>query len=158
MVGEREYKFLEILSAEKEISQRKLAKTLGISLGMTNLILKNLIKKGYVKIKGLNRKKVRYLLTPRGFSEKARKSYNYTVKTIREFSRYVENLRNFILNEYEKGTKEFYIKGDGEILNLIEFVFKTIEIPQIKWKRISKKSRKVYIICGKKEISVWEII
>jgi len=46
MVGEREYKFLEILSAEKEISQRKLAKTLGISLGMTNLILKNLIKKG----------------------------------------------------------------------------------------------------------------
>jgi len=142
MVGEREYKFLEILSAEKEISQRKLAK-------MTNLILKNLIKKGYVKIKGLNRKKVRYLLTPRGFSEKARKSYNYTVKTIREFSRYVENLRNFILNEYEKGTKEFYIKGDGEILNLIEFVFKTIE---------SKKSRKVYIICGKKEISVWEII
>ncbi|MCD6422909.1 MAG: winged helix-turn-helix transcriptional regulator, partial [Elusimicrobia bacterium] len=104
MVGEREYKFLEILSAEKEISQRKLAKTLGISLGMTNLILKNLIKKGYVKIKGLNRKKVRYLLTPRGFSEKARKSYNYTVKTIREFSRYVENLRNFILNEYEKGT------------------------------------------------------
>jgi len=56
------------------------------------------------------------------------------VKTIREFSRYVENLRNFILNEYEKGTKEFYIKGDGEILNLIEFVFKTIEIPQIKWK------------------------
>ena len=158
MVGEREYKFLEILSAEKEISQRKLAKTLGISLGMTNLILKNLIKKGYVKIKGLNRKKVRYLLTPRGFSEKARKSYNYTVKTIREFSRYVENLRNFILNEYEKGTKEFYIKGDGEILNLIEFVFKTIEISEIKWKRISKKSRKVHIICDKKEIPVWEII
>jgi len=158
MIEEREYKFLEVLSKEENISQRKIANTLGLSLGMTNLILKKLIKKGYVKIKGLNRRKVKYILTPKGFSEKAQKSYKYAVKTIREFSRYAENLREFILNEYKNGTKEFFVKGEGEILNIIDFVFKTIDIPDVKYRKISNNFKEVYIITKNREIPIWEII
>ncbi len=43
---------------------------------------KNAIKKGYVKALQLNRRKIQYMLTPKGFSEKAKKSYSYTVRTI----------------------------------------------------------------------------
>lgn len=158
MVEEREYKFLDLLSREENLSQRKIALKTGLSLGMTNIILKKLIKKGYVKIKGLNRRKMRYILTPKGFSEKAKKSYNYTVKTIREFKRYIEKIREFILNEYSAGTKEFVIIGDGEMIGIIEFVFKTIDIPDIVVKKIESTTGGTFIKTDRREVSIWEII
>ncbi|RLD16617.1 MAG: MarR family transcriptional regulator, partial [Caldiserica bacterium] len=60
-IEEREYRVLEIVSNDIATSQRKIANKLGLSLGLTNLIIKNLMKKGYIKIVGLNRKKVKYI-------------------------------------------------------------------------------------------------
>ena len=72
---EYRYKILKRLEGEPEISQRELAKELGISLGRVNYCLKALIEKGWVKANNFrnnqNKKAYMYLLTPRGAEEKS---------------------------------------------------------------------------------------
>ncbi|MEA2082477.1 MAG: winged helix-turn-helix transcriptional regulator, partial [Elusimicrobiota bacterium] len=72
---ENEYKLLLAVESGEASSQRKLAGKLNVSLGMVNLCLRRLIKQGYIKTHGLNKRKVQYLLTPKGFTEKMKKTY-----------------------------------------------------------------------------------
>lgn len=70
-------------------SQRKLAEELGFSLGKLNYCLKELKKKGLIKIKNFekNPNKINYiyLLTPRGISEKARLTMNFMRRKMKEY-------------------------------------------------------------------------
>ena len=78
---EYRYKILKRLESEPEISQRALAKELGISLGRVNYCLKALIDKGWVKAHNFrnnqHKKAYIYLLTPRGVEEKPRISMEF---------------------------------------------------------------------------------
>lgn len=73
---EYRYKILKRLEADPEISQRKLAGELGISLGRVNYCIQALIEKGLVKANNFrnskNKKGYAYLLTPRGIEDKAK--------------------------------------------------------------------------------------
>src|SRR3970040_1266097 len=78
----RELEILTAIDGGHAPSQRVLAKRLEVALGLTNLYLKRLVGKGYVKIsefprKPLARKRLRYLLTPKGIAEKTRLTYEY---------------------------------------------------------------------------------
>jgi len=86
----------EALSIIKEIetnpaaTQRDVSKKLGISLGKTNYILKELIKRGIVKGEYFSThpgrlKKISYLLTPKGFEEKMRLTYHFLQKKEAEY-------------------------------------------------------------------------
>jgi hypothetical protein len=46
-------------------------------LGLTNLYLKRLARKGSIKITTIPRNRIRYLLTPQGLTEKSRLTYQY---------------------------------------------------------------------------------
>ena len=81
-VSEKEFAVINEISNNHLPDQRTIADRAGISLGMTNLIIKRLIGKGYIKAKQLDKRKIQYLITPKGFSEKANKSYNFALKTI----------------------------------------------------------------------------
>jgi EPS-associated MarR family transcriptional regulator len=74
LTDEYRYKILKILEANPEISQRDLARELGISLGRVNFCLKALIEKGLLKASNFrnsqNKLAYMYLLTPRGIEEK----------------------------------------------------------------------------------------
>ena len=73
---EYRYRILKRLEADPEISQRELAKELGISLGRANYCLKALIERGLVKAGNFrnssNRSAYAYYLTPKGMEEKAK--------------------------------------------------------------------------------------
>ena len=72
---ELRYQLLKQLEQNPEISQRELAKVVGISLGKANYCLKALVEAGWVKVGNFARSeqklKYAYLLTPKGLSEKA---------------------------------------------------------------------------------------
>jgi len=72
---ELRYQLLKQLEKNPEISQRALAKAVGISLGKTNYCLKALVEAGWVKAGNFARSEQKlnyaYLLTPKGLSEKA---------------------------------------------------------------------------------------
>jgi DNA-binding MarR family transcriptional regulator len=73
----RDLKLLEALEHESTISQRTLATRLGIALGLTNLYVKRLVRKGYVKCVTVSPNRLVYSLTPRGVARKARLTYEF---------------------------------------------------------------------------------
>jgi len=79
--NEREEKLtLDLLNAidqQSDMSQRHLARKMGIALGLTNSYLKRCARKGLVKISEAPANRYLYYLTPKGFAEKARLTGQY---------------------------------------------------------------------------------
>ena len=73
---ELEYKVLKWLEKNPNITQRQLAKELGVSLGKTHYLINSLIQVGWVKLENFRRSDNKmgymYLLTPKGVNEKAK--------------------------------------------------------------------------------------
>ena len=87
---ELKYRLLKILEQQPDLTQRQLAKELGISLGKTHYLVKSLIDVGWVKLdnfqKSDNKWGYAYLLTPKGISEKATITARFLVRKRREYS------------------------------------------------------------------------
>ena len=66
---------LRALEENPELSQRRLAAQLGVSLGGVNYAMKALVERGFVKVKNFSRSDTKsaylYILTPSGIAEKA---------------------------------------------------------------------------------------
>jgi EPS-associated MarR family transcriptional regulator len=97
---ELRYKLMRLLDANPQVSQREVARELGISLGRVNYCLRALIDKGWVKVsrfRGSTRKSAyAYLLTPRGVQEKARFTIRFLAAKTREYDslrREIEEIR-----------------------------------------------------------------
>ena len=74
-MGARDHHTLRLLSrieTEQVVTQRSLSKDLGIALGLTNLLIRRVAMKGWVKIVNIRPNRVRYLITPAGIIEKSR--------------------------------------------------------------------------------------
>lgn len=82
----REYRILDEIEKDAHVSQRDLARSVGIAVGRTNQVLKRLIRKGHVKTRRINAKRVTYFLTPQGITEKLRLVVCYARTTISFFS------------------------------------------------------------------------
>ena len=138
IIGERELKIIEEISWDKNLTQRKISHRLGLSLGMTNIILKRLVSKGYIKVKELNRRKVQYILTPKGFAEKTKKTYRYFLKTIHSLQEMKKKIQHLVLVEYKKGKTHFIILGEGELADIVELSLKGLNKSELEYRRVSK--------------------
>lgn len=81
LTDEMRYKLMRVLQANPELSQRDLARALGVSLGKVNYCLQALIRRGLVKARNFNNSNNKvayiYLLTPRGLEQKASLAIRY---------------------------------------------------------------------------------
>ena len=71
-------------------SQRELAEKLGFSLGKLNYCLKSLKKKGFVKLQNFQKQSnkinyLRYVITPKGISERTKLTINFMKRRMREY-------------------------------------------------------------------------
>ena len=73
----RSLQLLSEISGEEPLSQRELSRRLGIAVGLVNSYLKNLVSKGYVRVKNFPSNRYAYLLTPQGIAEKSRLAYQH---------------------------------------------------------------------------------
>ena len=79
-------------------SQRELAKELGFSLGKLNYCLKSLQKKGFVKLKNFQKQSnkinyLRYVITPKGVSERTKLTINFMKRKMKEYDELKEELK-----------------------------------------------------------------
>lgn len=101
---------LQILSGIEEnnsITQRDLARRTGLSLGNVNILIKRLVKKGFLEIERLNTKTIRYILTPQGVKEKAIATYEYIVHSypyIEAVNLRIDKVIKIFMNEFENRT------------------------------------------------------
>ncbi len=101
MQDEITYKFLKIIEDEPHLSQREIAKKMGVSLGKTNYCLKALLDKGFIKVRNFYKNKKKkayiYILTPNGLEEKAKVTYRFLQRKIQEYESIkaeIESLKN----------------------------------------------------------------
>ena len=88
------HRILSEIEAGKKISQRYLSRELGIALGLTSLLVRRLIRKGWVRMIRISRNRVRYLLTPAGIVEKAHMSHATLQYSIRFYVEARDCIRN----------------------------------------------------------------
>jgi DNA-binding MarR family transcriptional regulator len=123
---------LEILTAIGErqpLTQRALAERVGVALGLTNLYLKRLAKKGYVKIADFRHKpaagkRLRYILTARGIAEKSRLTYEHAAYALRLYARARQTLRESLSQVSQRGLKRIALYGTGEAAELAYLTLK----------------------------------
>jgi EPS-associated MarR family transcriptional regulator len=95
------FRVLRLLQDNPNITQRELAKALGISLGGLNYCLRALLDKGWVKVHNFQRSERKlayaYLLTPAGIAQKAALTGRFLKRKMEEYEALkaeIESLRH----------------------------------------------------------------
>ena len=127
-LDEREFELINIVGAQIANNQRDLSRHMDLSLGTINMLIRRLITKGYIRTKQLNQKKVEYILTPKGFSEKTHKSIKYTLKTINSIGLIKRRVQETLLELYKNGARNFFIVGKSDLSILIEIAAKEVPL------------------------------
>jgi len=118
---EQELKILEsIYKNQEQVHQRDLARIVGLSLGMTNAILKRLVKKGWLKIRKVNNRNIQYIVSPRGVEEISRRSYRYFKRTIKNVVYYKEAISELVRGIKKRGYKGVVLVGQSDLDFIVE--------------------------------------
>ncbi len=113
----RDLRLLEAVEQDSRVTQRSLATKLGIALGLTNIYLKRLARKGYIKFVNVQSNRITYLITPRGIAEKARLTYEFMDYSLHLYSEVRQHLR-IVLQECAAAHRRVAIYGRGEAAEL----------------------------------------
>lgn len=104
------YGLLKTLEENPGLSQRDLAKKLGVSLGKINFCLNALVEKGSVKINNFrnsdNKLAYAYLLTPSGVEQKARMTVQFLKNKIQEYEKLRAEIEELQREAEQKGLLE----------------------------------------------------
>lgn len=103
-------------------TQRALARTAGLSLGMTNVLLKRFTEKGWVTVKRVNARNLHYALTPEGVQEIARRTYRYLKRTARSTALYRDLLEEHVLAAKREGVHTLVLAGPSDLDFILEYV------------------------------------
>ena len=128
----RDLKLLEAVEQDSRVTQRSLATKLGIALGLTNIYLRRLVRKGYIKCVNVQSNRITYLITPRGITEKARLTYEFMDYSLHLYGEVRQHLR-VVLQECAAADRRVAIYGRGEAaeiayLSLKEFGLEPVAI------------------------------
>jgi EPS-associated MarR family transcriptional regulator len=106
------YGLLKTLENDPGLSQRDLAKRLGVSLGKINYCLNALIEKGCLKVNNFrnsdNKLGYAYLLTPQGVEEKTRITVHFLKYKVQEYERLRAEIEELKSEAEQKGLLESY--------------------------------------------------
>jgi DNA-binding MarR family transcriptional regulator len=116
--SQRDLQVLEAVSQDEHITQRGLAATLGIALGLTNVYIKRLVRKGYIKCVNVQSNRILYLLTPKGLAEKTRLTVEYMQYSLHLYSEVRGHLRAALEPLSVGREKRLAIYGTGEAAEL----------------------------------------
>ncbi len=116
--GQRDLVLLSELERDGNVTQRSLATKLGVALGLTNLYVKRLVRKGFIKVTTLPPHRLRYLLTPQGLAEKSRLTYLYMQYSLSHYRDMRGRLRDTLTAAAHSGAKRVVIYGTGELAEM----------------------------------------
>jgi len=114
----RTLKILEKVDNGKTPSQRDLAGELNISLGLVNSFIKRLVKKGFVKIRTIPKKRIKYILTPHGAAEKTRLTYEYIQHSYIFYKEARQKLRDLYTDLEKQGITRIIFYGAGDLAEI----------------------------------------
>jgi DNA-binding MarR family transcriptional regulator len=114
----RNLQALAAIAEDAQITQRHLANQLGMALGLTNIYLKRLVRKGYVKCVNVQSNRLRYLLTPTGIAEKTRLTFEFMEYSLVLYRQVRQHLRAVLQSAVQENRRRIAIHGTGEAAEL----------------------------------------
>jgi DNA-binding MarR family transcriptional regulator len=109
--GLRDLRLLEELERNPIISQRELSHKFGIALGVTNACIKRMVRKGWVRIRGFDHRRIGYYLTPKGFVEKSRLTFHLVSGIVQHYSELKQVIAERLLEIQRDGKKRVVFYG-----------------------------------------------
>ncbi len=122
--SEYDHQILQAIASGRPITQRSLSYDLGAALGVTNLLIRRLVGKGYVKMAGMGTRHIRYLLTPAGWEALARTTRHSLENTVHLYTQTREQIRSSLLTlsgqcaVLPSGEKRVVFYGAGDVAEI----------------------------------------
>ena len=127
----RELRLLEEMDSTPEVSQRQLAHQLGIALGVANLLVKGLAKKGYIRVSHVGWKRWVYVLTPAGVTRKVQLTLAYVDRFMDHYRRVRVSLREQLASIPLNPKSRIAIYGTSELAELAFLALRDLGVTEI---------------------------
>ena len=127
----RELRLLSEIETNPEVTQRQLSSRMGIALGLTNVLLRSLAQKGYVRATKAGWKRWLYALTPDGFSHKLHLTVAYIHRVMDHYQTVRQTLREQLGNLALNQESRIAIYGTSEVAELVYLGLREIGIEDI---------------------------
>ena len=124
----KDLQILHEVSRSEHVNQRYLSKKLGMSSGLVNLYVRRLAHKGHIKIKGANRRRLKYLITPRGIAEKTKLTYEFALASYKYFKSTTDEIKKKFGQMEEAGHTSVVVYGTGELAEMCLLLIKEFNI------------------------------
>ena len=127
-----EARLLAEIERTPETSQRSLARRLGVALGITNLLIRNLAQKGYVRVSRAGWRNWVYALTPAGFYRKAQLTVAYIERVLEEHRRVLETLQRELDPLGLHAESRVALHGTGEFAEVVYSAVKALGVEDVR--------------------------
>ncbi len=155
--GQRDLLLLSEVARDGAVTQRRLSTKLGVALGLTNLYLKRLARKGYIKITTIPSHRVRYLLTPQGFAEKSRLTYLYMQYSLSHYREMRARLREALSVASQQHVKRVVIYGTGELAEMAYLSLREMQMTLVGFVDDGRQESFLsYPVWGPEMLAEWE--
>ncbi len=154
--AQRDLQLLNEVEQNAAVTQRTLANNLGVALGLTNLYLKRLARKGYIKITTIPRHRIKYLLTPSGMAEKTRLTYEYMQYSLTYYRKMRERLKVVLTARAKAGAKRVVIYGTGELAEMAYISLREMDLTLVGFVDGGKGTFLSYPLWPIEELAAWD--
>jgi DNA-binding MarR family transcriptional regulator len=136
----RDLRLLEELERNPIVSQRELSHRFGIALGVTNACLRRMARKGWIRIRDLNPRRIGYYLTPKGLLEKTRLTIHLISFRVQHYSELKKVIANRLLEMQRDGMQRIVFYG---VSDEMEVAYITLQGVNLKLVGIVEDDEKV---------------
>jgi DNA-binding MarR family transcriptional regulator len=129
--GYRQLKLLTEVYDAPDVTQRDLSRRLGIALGLTNALMRNLAQKGYIRVTRARWQRRLYALTPKGFTRKVQLTVSYIQRFLGHYQTIRQTLRQELAPLELHAESRVAIFGTGELAELVYLGLREAGIEEI---------------------------
>lgn len=109
---------LGAVEAQETLTQRHLARELGVALGLANALVKRCVRKGLIKVREVPAGRYSYYLTPKGFAEKSRLTAEYLSISLSFFRRARSEAAELFAEAHARGWDRVVLAGAGDLAEI----------------------------------------
>ena len=121
---EYDRQILQAIASSDRVTQRSLSGELGVALGLTNLLIRRLVGKGYVRMSKMGTRHVRYFMTPAGLEALGRATRASMANTVHLYTETREHIRASLTDLSQRcapvanGEKRVVFYGAGDVAEI----------------------------------------